>query len=386
MNFRFGLFFIAIVLILQKSANAQCDDTTARVISYDSTVIGSSNDFYTFTFPKFDATVGTLVDVSFTSKVTLNFAFKLENRESSDLSYRVRLIREHEISSDALMTPLTNSRSVTYGPFPLAASDGITGSGPDYVTRDSLKPLNNYTVKQTVVNTADYMGNDSLNFDYLSSATSYAIGSLNNTYTSLAHDTLNLRISYRYCPTSQLATDISQVIAYEKNDKTYIKWSVVNEPAGRTYQVQRSNSVKGFVTMATVNGDLLKRGQYEFIFGSPSEKGKVQFRIIATDKTGKTSSSRIRLIDYGGEEIAASIKMFPNPTPGVAQLMFDNTRRGDYDVQVLTMSGQLVKQYQFRNVLVARINEQQELRKGIYMIRCINKNSGTQLVERLVIQ
>jgi hypothetical protein len=385
MKFRLGLFLIAFICFLQKSAFAQCDDSTARVISYDSTVIGSSNDYYTFTFPKFDATVGTLVDVTFTSKVTLNFAFTLENKESSNINYRVRLIRDHEISGNALMNPLTDSKTINYGPFSLGPNDGVTGSGPDFITRDSLKPLNNYLVSQSVANTADYMGTDSLNFDYMSSAASFAIGSLNNTYTSIAQDTLNLKISYRFCPTSQLASDIQQVIAYEKNDLTYIKWNVVNEPSGRKYYVQKNNSAKGFQTIAIIEGDQNRKGQYEYTFNSSPEKGKAQYRIVAENRQGDRSFSRIRLIDYGGEENTTGIKLYPNPSQGATQLLFHNTQRGDYDVQVLNASGQLVKNYQFKNALQGRINEQQELRKGIYFIRSIDKKSGLQMVGRLVI-
>ncbi len=385
MKFRFGLI-LAFICFLQKSVSAQCADSTARVISYDSTVIGSSNDYYTFNFPKFDATIGTLVDVTFTSKVTLNFAFKLENKESSNISYRVRLIRDHELSGDALMTPLTNSRTINYGPFVLGANDGVTGSGVDFITRDSLKPLNNYTVSQTVVNTADYMGTDSLNFDYMSSASAFAIGSLNNTFTSIAQDTLNLKLSYKYCPTSQLATDIQQVIVYEKNDQTYIKWNVVNEPVGRKYFVQKNNSLKGFNTIATIEGDLNRKGQYEFQFNSLNEKGKAQYRIVAQNRQGDQSSSRIRLIDYGTEERLSDLRLYPNPSQGAVQVLFHNTQRSDYDVQVLTVSGQLVKTYRFKNVLQGRINEQNDLRKGIYMVRVINMTTREQMMQRMVIQ
>jgi hypothetical protein len=372
--------------ILQIQAKAQCD-SSAQFLTYDSVLIGSSNDYYNFSFPKFDATIGTLVDVTFTTKVTLNFSFTLENRETSTLNYRVRLVRDHEISSPALMTPLTDSRSITYGFFRLEGDNGVPGSGPDFVQRQNLQPLLNYTVNQSVYNTADFMGKDSVNIDYFSMASSYAMGSLNNTYTSTANDTLQLIMSYKYCPTSQLASDITNVIAYKKDKYSYIKWNGVNESENRIYYVQRKVDGRDFVIIHKVKADKKLQGRFEYSYNSEQDKGKVQFRIVAVEKNGTSSVSRIRMVDYGNEVTnERTMKLFPNPTSSVAQLMFSNTTRGDYDVQLMTITGQLIKQYQFKNVLMAKINEQNELRKGTYMIRVINKGTGEQMSQRLVVQ
>lgn len=380
------LTWIALLSLLQIQAKAQCD-SSAQYLTYDSVLIGSSNDYYNFSFPKFDATIGTLVDVTFTTKVTLNFSFTLENRETSSLNYRVRLVRDHEISSPALMTPLTDSRSVTYGFFRLEGNDGIPGSGPDFVQRQNLQPLLNYTVNQSVYNTADFMGTDSVNIDYFSMASSYAMGSLNNTYTSTANDTLQLIMSYKFCPTSQLASDITNVIAYKKDKFSYIKWNGVNESENRIYYVQRKVDGRDFVNIHKVKADKKHEGRYEYSYKSEQDKGKVQFRIVAVEKNGTSSVSRIRMVDYGNElTTERTMRLFPNPTSSVAQLMFSNTTRGDYDVQLMTITGQMIKQYQFKNVLMAKINEQNELRKGTYMIRVINKSTGEQMSQRLVVQ
>ena len=377
---------IAMLSFLQIQAKAQCD-SSAQYLIYDSVLIGSSNDYYNFSFPKFDATIGTLVDVTFTTKVTLNFSFTLENKEPSTLNYRVRLVRDHEISSPALMTPLTDTRSVTYGFFRLEGDNGIPGSGPDFVQRQNLQPLLNYTVNQSVYNTADFMGTDSVNIDYFSMASSYAMGSLNNTYTSTANDTLQLIMSYKYCPTSQLASDITNVIAYRKDKFSYIKWNGVNESENRIYYVQRKVDGRDFVNIHKVKADKKLEGRYEYSYKSEQDKGKVQFRIVAVEKNGTSSVSRIRMVDYGNDLTnERTMKLFPNPTSSVAQLMFSNTTRGDYDVQLMTITGQLIKQYQFKNVLMAKINEQNELRKGTYMIRVINKSTGEQMSQRLVVQ
>lgn len=194
-------------------------------------------------------------------------------------------------------------------------------------------------------------------------------------------------MSYKYCPTSQLASDITNVIAYKKDKFSYIKWNGVNESENRIYYVQRKVDGRDFVNIHKVKADKKLQGRYEYSYKSENDKGKVQFRIVAVEKNGTSSVSRIRMVDYGNElNSERTMKLFPNPTSSSAQLMFSNTTRGDYDVQLMTITGQLIKQYQFKNVLMARINEQNELRKGTYMIRVINKATGEQMSQRLVIQ
>ena len=109
------------------TSNAQCV-TPLSTITFDSTLTGSGNAFHTFTFPRFDAALGTLVEVDVRAEVTLSYRFQLENKENIAINnYRVRVVRDDEISGSVLQTPITNNYQTTYGPYALAAFDGVTG-------------------------------------------------------------------------------------------------------------------------------------------------------------------------------------------------------------------------------------------------------------------
>src|SRR5689334_4512132 len=124
--------------IISTTAAAQCANPMTT-ISYDTVVTGSGNDSYVFSFPKFDPTLGTLISVNVINKVTLKYSFQLENKESFTINnYKVRVVREDDISSDALQVPIEFTHQQTYGPYILGGNDGITGSGPDFTSQGPL--------------------------------------------------------------------------------------------------------------------------------------------------------------------------------------------------------------------------------------------------------
>ena len=101
---------IPVILFLAFKSQAQCDATSISTLSYDTVVNALGNSNYSFTFPQFDPTLGTLTEVKINTKVTLVYNFRLENGELNPVSnYRVKVFRDDEISSNALMSPLINS-------------------------------------------------------------------------------------------------------------------------------------------------------------------------------------------------------------------------------------------------------------------------------------
>src|SRR6476661_1571414 len=78
---------------------AQCT-TLSTTVSYDAVVTGSGNDMYTFSVPRFDASLGDLLEVHLTSEVTIIYSYNVENRDTRLVpNVRVRVVREDEISS-----------------------------------------------------------------------------------------------------------------------------------------------------------------------------------------------------------------------------------------------------------------------------------------------
>jgi len=377
-----------IALISSVSASAQCVDQL-QSITHDTVVTGSGNGFFAFSVPKFNAPVGTLVEVKVRSEVTLSYYFELENRETFSINnYRVRVAREQEISSEALMTPLTHSSQRTYGPFTLAGADGVAGSGADFVTRGPMYVMDHTVIENTVYNTGDFLGQGSINFDYSSLDYSIVFGSVNYNYNGTAEDTLHFSITYTYCPTWFLNADVTSFTAVKRdNDLVDIQWITHNEKHNRKYELQISTDGRRFVGVAkfpakTVTETSTYRYQHRF---EPGGARKQIFRLKQIEQDGTVKYSPVRIVELKGSTEGRP-GIYPNPATGPANLLFHNSKRGNWDVEVFSLSGHLLKRYRFSNALTAKINTNRELSKGMYMVKMTNRDSQEMFIERLMVQ
>ncbi len=380
---------IPVMLLLAFKSQAQCDVNNLSTLSYDTTVNAFGNSLYSFTFPQFDPTLGTLTEVKINTKVTLVYSFSLENGEINPVSnYRVKVFRDDEISSNALMSPLTNSYQKQYGYFPLGGSDGVPDSGPDYTQQGPLYVLNKKDINYTLSNTADFFGSGTVMFDYTTSTYSAAQGSINNNLNGSAQDEVNFNITYTYCPQIILAADITSFKANKVNDAVIdIKWVTQNEKNNRKYELQKSTDGKTFRGVAQFAGKTTQTGSYSYSYAvQPTDNGKtVLFRIKQIEENGTAKFSIINAVRPGNKK-GTQPGIYPNPAKGATNLLFSNTKRSNWEVSVYTVSGQMLKRYNFTNALTGKINTAQEFEKGIYMVKSVNKTTQEQFVQQLIVQ
>jgi hypothetical protein len=371
-------------------SNAQCANQL-NTLSYDTTVNAVGNSLYNFTFPQFNPTQGTLTEVKIDTKITLVYNFKLENGETNPVSnYRVKVFRDDEISSTALLEPLLNSYQKQYGFYALAGSDGIPNSGPDYTQQGPLYVMNQKDINYTLSNTADFFGSGAVMFDYTTSTYSAAQGSINNNLDGSAQDAVNFKISYTYCPQVILAADISSFNANKINDAAIdITWITKNEKNNRNYELQKSTDGKSFGSIAqfAAAANSSQAGSYRYTYPvQPTDNNKtVLFRIKQIEPDGSAKYSvvdAVRLIN----KINGQPKLYPNPAKSATTLIFSNTKRSNWEVSVYTVSGHMLKRYNFNNALTGKINTGNDFEKGIYMVRSVNKTTQEEFVQQLIIQ
>jgi len=385
---RLTVLLPVILLVTCNNSEAQCSGQL-NSLSYDTTVNALGNSSYTFTFPKFNPQLGTLTEVKINTKVTLVYNFSLENGELNPVTnYRVKVFRDDEISSTALLSPLTNSYQKQYGYYSLAGSNGIPNSGPDYTQQGPLYVMNQQNINYTLSNTADFFGSDNVQFDYTTSTYSAAQGSINNNLEGSAQDGVNFTITYVYCPQIVLAADITSFTVSKLNNATIgIKWITQNEKNNRKYELQKSADGKSFgnVTQYTSSGS--QTGTYSYSYQvEPADNNKtLLFRLKQTEADGTEKYSVVH-----GVKLAAAAnaqpKIYPNPAKGLTNLVFSNTKRGNWVVSVYTVSGQLLKGYNFNNALAGKINTAGELEKGVYMVKSVNRATLEQFVQQLIVQ
>ena len=368
---------------------AQCANPSG-IVTFDSTITGSGNAVYTFNFPRFNGTLGNLVDVQIRTEVTLRYRFQLENREALAINNcRVRVVRDDEISGSVLQTPFINTFQNTYGPYALDAFDGVLGSGTDYVEEGPTYVMDHRVVSQTAYNTADFLGTGNISLEYEPSTYSIVFGSVNYNFNGTAEDTVRFTITYRYCSGSALAADFANFTATSVN-KEYvdIRWAMLNERPNRNYTIEKSSDGRNFQPVANVPSQSTANatGQYQYRYDPlRNETGKLIFRLKQTEFDGTVKYSVLRVVDLSNNK-GHEIFLYPNPAGGNFNVLFHNTKRNDWTVDVITLSGQTLKTFNFTRALVGRINLQGQLPAGSYFIRVTNRKNGEQSMHPLVIR
>jgi hypothetical protein len=377
---------LPVILLITYYCKAQCDNQL-NTLSYDTTVNALGNSLYTFSFPKFDPQLGTLTEVKINTKVTLVYNFSLENGEMNPVNnYRVKVFRDDEISSTALLSPLTNSYQKQYGYYSLAGSNGVPNSGPDYTQQGPLYVMNQQNINYTLSNTADFFGSDNVMFDYTTSTYSAAQGSINNNLEGSAQDVVNFKIAYTYCPQITLAADITSFTANKQNDAVIdIKWITQNEKNNRKYELQKSTDGKSFGRITQHSATSSQTGSYSYSYKvEPADNNKtLLFRLKQIEADGTSKYSLVHAVQLTN---TMESKMYPNPAKGATNLVFNNTKRANWEVSVYSMSGRLLKQYNFNNALTGKINTAGELETGVYMVKAVNKGTQEKCVQQLIIQ
>lgn len=384
---KIAVSLITLMLIGSSGALAQCAGTL-QYITYDTTVTGGGNAVYNFKFPKFAAVSGTLMEVRLRSEVTLSFGFEVENNGGATISgYHVRVDRNDIITSDALPTPVdTTFPRKTYGPFSLAPSNGVPQSGFDYYIEPAGYILNHSIIQRSVYNTADYLGTGDVSFQY--SSNSFTIAPVSPSTLASSTDTISFSITYVICPMMSLASDISFFTAMKKNDLLIdLNWITQNETDGRSYILEKSYDGKKFVAVQkfTAFPAANQSGTYHYQYHiEPEETSNLVFRINQREKTGTSKYSPIRIIQLR-EPHVSKVKIYPNPGNGEVSILFHNQKRGDWLVDVMSVSGQVLQSHNFKNTVLAKIDLRNKLPKGTYFLRITQKSTKEKNIQKIIV-
>lgn len=383
---------IGCTILTPRLLSAQSCADPVQYISFDTTVTGSGNAYYQFSLPKFDPQLGTLLEVTLKSDISLTYSFQLENKEAVQINnYRVRVTRDDEISSAALQTPITNTSMKNYGPYTLTAWDGVQGSGSDYIALGPVYVMNHTQYETTVYNTADYLGSGSVDYEYYSTTYSAVLGSINNYFNGTANDTLQFRILYTYCATSFLPADLILFnVVKNKEIGATLNWTTRDEEAGRIYEIQKSYDGRNFKTVdrqtSQLQGSATSNYSVSYSLGQDDEQqSRLIFRLRQIDANGKLRYSPIRIVDFK-KTTMPRIRAYPNPARQSSTLVFDQQKRKNWQVDLLTLSGSLLKRYQFNNALTGRLDGLDQLPRGSYLIKATDRYTQETFLQQLLLQ
>ena len=177
-------------------------------------------------------------------------------------------------------------------------------------------------------------------------------------------------------PVVLLPIKMNGFYAKRKNASVGLTWQTEAETNAKEFVIQRKVG-NDFIDVATITASNASTGGSYVYNDINSFKGISQYRLKLVDQDGAFKYSEIRTVK--GTSAANDFTVFPNPSAGNAKVTIADISEPT-DVQLIDNSGRILKVVSMNNSNTADFNN---LQKGMYMIRIINKNSGETLTKKL---
>ncbi|HMJ47663.1 MAG TPA: T9SS type A sorting domain-containing protein [Ferruginibacter sp.] len=171
---------------------------------------------------------------------------------------------------------------------------------------------------------------------------------------------------------------LSSFFVNRKGGAVAISWKSETEINSKEYIIQRKIG-SDWVDIATVASANRENGNSYFYSDNNSSKGTSQYRLKMVDFDAVYSNSEIRTVKGNGS--VSDFTVFPNPSAGNAKVTVSDISEPT-DVQLIDNSGRVLKTVSMNNNSSVELNN---LQKGMYMIRLVNKASGDAVTKKLTV-
>lgn len=387
-------FFLLFAVIFQCYSNksySQCSGSgTPGAVAYDTTVTTGSGNYNTvFSFPKFDPTNGMVTCVKLCLTITGRVSMLLENNVTASAIYNILYNRKDTLSGQGLSSPLTNDISVSYGPYNLAASDGVSFSGPDFISIGPDTVLRSVSVCRTLTDSIDlvpFYGHDSVNYNYSINAGASVTGSGDYLFSVSTQGSVNYNLQYCYCPNAVLPLNIHNFTVTKKgDDRADLQW-IGQDDHGSNYHYEVEVSRDGYhfssISSLSVNP---RSSDYNYLYAmGENTGGRYFFRVKQVYSNGYTRFSEIKYADLE-RSASPQFTLYPNPSGGIVGIKFDNIQTGQLMVQIFNTQGQktLEKRIEASGSSYRQITV---LQQGSYWLKVTDIISRLSCVKQLIIK
>ncbi|MEO5683342.1 MAG: choice-of-anchor E domain-containing protein [Chitinophagaceae bacterium] len=383
----FLLFTIALQLYLPAGLQAQClcalgvpATPQKQVITIPPTTISTLN----FTFQQFDPSIGTLNCIKVEDTITgISYTGAL-NTGPDSTAFLFLLSLTSKISGPGVN--IVQPFSKTYGYDTLSAY----GTPGDTITYGPQNIIPNPTGGANTGGNAAYIGMGTVNFTYAINGGMITQDGGSN-YKSAVSTTIGgtIGLTYYYCPSSLLAGNMRNFSAVKRDNSIMLKWEAQNTPETDQFDIEYSIDGNAFTAVAQVaagRGAAATTYNYKYPLNGNSS-GAVYFRIKQTGNNDQPVYSAVQKIMLN-EKTAAGFSIYPNPVTNGMAITFEQPLSGDYSVDLVNLSGQVVvnKKVKLINSNNIPVSWTSKPAPGIYFTRITNTSSMEQQIVRVVIQ
>lgn len=369
---------VCVGMLIHSASSAQCANNMATK-SYDTTLSNTGFAIYSLNLPQFSPDSGQLVSVRLTATVNSTYAFTLTNNNPSSASYQLDIGQEDQFSA-AYGTPWLNITPMHVGNYTLNSGQAVTMAPFPFMT-------NHVSTDSITGNVAPFLGHGQVNINYMSFAYTniWAFDHASYTFDNALTSTTQLSMQYLYCKAGViLATDLTRWSAKLTAPTTVqLDWSVVNEAAGRQYEIQRSVDGHNFTTIgiiATTMNSSAADHTYNDILPDGTT-GVYYYRLQIRDKD-ETTWSRVRQVSL--EAATKGLQVYPNPATDHIDIA-TGTANSDWQVDILSASGGIVQHETFLQSNLLHIGFNNHLATGTYFARITDLRGQKMLVSSFVV-
>ncbi len=374
---------------------AQCPDGSPQgATAWDQTIpvdVGFTD--VDVSFPKFNPANGMVTCVKLCMTITgiIDSAWVENYNASGSQTANFYYIRTDQLTGPGLGSPLSNYVSQNlFGPIPLAPSNGVVGSGPDYykVIHDTI--LNKVSVCRQISDSttiSQFYGYDSVSYHYEINAFTNITCTGNNSANYLSGSASgNLKLTYCTCPAIVLPINVHSFEVFKLlPNKAKLQWSGFDESTtGYHYEAEVSRNGRNFTTIGSFEKNTGGDAPYITNYTATSGTGVYYFRIRQVYSNGYVRYSNIRQVlleNSGGPKFS----IYPNPSTGIVGIKFDNILGGPYSLKIFNAQGQVVTS---KEITLSSSAYQQiaKLETGVYWIRLTDRITHESSVNQLLIK
>lgn len=175
-----------------------------------------------------------------------------------------------------------------------------------------------------------------------------------------------------------LPIKISSFNASRTNNWVSLNWKTDAEINAKEFVIERKTD-KGFEAVATVAAANRETGTAYSYTDNNNFKGISQYRLKMVDIDGKSAYSIIKSVKAAST--VSDFTVFPNPSFGYTKITVTDVHENN-DVQLIDNAGRIIKTVSMSNKSTVELNN---LQKGIYLVRIINKLNGDFVTKKLTV-
>lgn len=383
--FLFNLFLL--VFYMPQQAQCLCSGgVPATPISQSITIAPTTVSTLNFTFQQFNPALGTLSCVRVYDTITGVSTTGARNTGPDSTDFLFLLSLTNKVSGPGFS--ITKPFSQTYGYDRLAPyGDPLLG---DSITYGPTNIITTPTGTASTTGNAAYLGVGTVNISYSINGGMITQDGGSN-YKSSVSTTIGgtIRLIYYYCPSALLASGLQNFTALKTGRNILLKWDAQNSAAINNFEVEYSIDGTNFTSVANVASDHSSSNRnysYNYMLNGNSS-GVVYFRIKQFGNADQYSYSPVQKINLASQN-NSGVSIYPNPVATSMTLNFERPVSGDYSIELLSASGQVVysRKTTLSNASSLPVNFGSKPAPGLYFARLTNTASKEQTLARLIIR